>query len=151
MCHLFLLYGRSSLDSVLLMPFCSLTRPWQEISVCGWLTKVWVEQQPWLTEFFDPAPTELLCSALRAAVPLIHCNNPLFTLGLKPRLKHNTPFSLICDLYKFKSSDWTVQASKARTVPELLHLHCNNSLLLHCSLFVTFYFEVSQKKEILSY
>lgn len=42
------------------MPLCLLTRPQPEISVCGWLTKVWIEQQPWLTGFFDPAPAELL-------------------------------------------------------------------------------------------
>ena len=77
--HLILLYGRCSLDSVWLMPFWPLTRPEQEISVFGWLTKVWIEQQPWLTELFDPAPEELLCSMLRAAVPLNDFNNPLFT------------------------------------------------------------------------
>lgn len=59
-----------------------LWRPQQEISVCGWLTKVWVEQQPWMTELFDPAPVELLHSMLKAAVPLIHFNNPLFTPDL---------------------------------------------------------------------
>lgn len=59
-----------------------LPGPLREISVCGWLTEAWVEQQPWLTDFFDPAPVELLCSTLRAAAPLIQLNNPLFTPDL---------------------------------------------------------------------
>lgn len=123
-CHLILLYSRCSLDSVWLMPFCPLTRPEQEISVYGWLTKVWIEQQPWLTEFFDPAPAELLYSTLRAAVPLIHFNNPLFTADLNQDwLQHNTQFSLICGLqiHKLQVNCVSRQTLRAKTLPELYH------------------------------
>lgn len=68
-----------------------VSRPREEISESGWFTEVEVEQQQQqqqlcLTDSFDPAPVELLCSVLRAAAPLIHFNNPPIHSRFKPRL-----------------------------------------------------------------
>lgn len=122
-----------------------LSRPQQEISVCGWLTEVWVEQQPWLTDFFDPAPVELLCSTLRACSAPHSLQRSLIHTRLKPRLTgtQHPILSNLCSLQIHKPLVDCV-SRQLHGVKTLGQCYCISQIP---SLSQTLYFEVNASEE----